>query len=50
MNSTEDEKKKVLGKELELTEDIIRNKDPKCYSVWHHRRWLFQQYSIHSLL
>ena len=34
----------MMKKELDLTEDIIRNKDPKCYAVWHHRRWVFKQW------
>lgn len=43
MNREEEEKCKLLKNELALTEDIIREKDPKCYSVWHHRRWLFDK-------
>ena len=40
---SEENKLKCLNEELLLTEEIIRNRDPKCYPVWHHRRWLFQK-------
>lgn len=42
---SEENKLKCLNEELLLTEEIIRNRDPKCYPVWHHRRWLFQKWS-----
>lgn len=45
----EDMKIKLLKGELSITEDIIRDKDPKCYSVWHHRRWLFEKY-LHEMI
>ena len=41
---SEESKVKCLNEELLLTEEIIRNRDPKCYPVWHHRRWLFQKW------
>ena len=40
---SEESKLQLMQSEVQLTEDIIREKDPKCYSVWHHRRWLFQK-------
>ncbi|KAK8811706.1 hypothetical protein WA538_000492, partial [Blastocystis sp. DL] len=40
---SEESKLQLLQSEVQLTEDIIREKDPKCYAVWHHRRWLFQK-------
>ena len=42
-NREEESKKKLLKNECTLTEDIIREKDQKCYGVWHHRRWLFDK-------
>ena len=41
--SQQDAIQNLMKKEMELTEDIIRNKDPKCYAVWHQRRWVFKQ-------
>ena len=41
--SQQDAIQNLMKKEMELTEDIIRNKHPKCYAVWHHRRWVFKQ-------
>ena len=38
----------VMKKEVALTEEIIREKDPKCYGVWHHRRWIFDRYILFS--
>lgn len=49
-SSDADMKIKLLKNELSLTEDIIREKDPKCYSVWHHRRWLFEKFILHNKL
>ena len=44
MCRSEESKLQLLQSEVQLTEDIIREKDPKCYAVWHHRRWLFQKW------
>ena len=41
--SQQDAIQNLMKREMDLTEDIIRNKDPKCYAVWHHRRWVFKQ-------
>ena len=39
-----EDKVNMVRKEVSLTEEIIREKDPKCYGLWHHRRWLFDKY------
>mmetsp|Transcript_11599 Transcript_11599/g.17153 ORF Transcript_11599/g.17153 Transcript_11599/m.17153 type:complete len:467 (+) Transcript_11599:136-1536(+) len=39
----DEERKKILEKEMQLTYSILYNRDIKSYGTWHHRWWIIQQ-------